>query len=398
MLRIEEQVSPSGPALLQRGFRPFFLGAMCQAVLALALWAGVYLVDWGLPGIGAYDAAAYWHGREMVFGYALAVVAGFLLTAVQNWTGQVTLRDLPLAGLFALWAGARLCAFVGAHPASTVLDLLFELWLAWALAVPLWRAGQWANLGILIPKLILLAVAQAAFALGVLGLWAAGQRLGLFGGFYLILSLVFVMARRVMPFFIERAAAGGCTLRNRPWVDRVSLYGFLGFALLDLAWPDSAAVGVLALALALLHVLRLAGWYHPVIWRRPLLWVLYSAYAWLVAGFLLKAAASWAGVSPFLAVHAFAYGGIGLMSAGMMARVALGHTGRDVHAPPRVLRPVFALLLGGAVVRVLLPLIFPAHYATLIGLSAALWLAAFMLLLGTYAPILLGPRVDGRPG
>ncbi len=97
-------------------------------------------------------------------------------------------------------------------------------------------------------------------------------------------------------------------------------------------------------------------------------------------------------------MHAFAYGGIGLMSAGMMARVALGHTGRDVHAPPRVLSPVFVLLISGAVARVLLPLLFPVYHAPLVGLAAALWLVAFMLLLGTYAPILLGPRVDGRAG
>ena len=398
MLQIEEQQSAPA-ACLQRGFRPFFLGAMAFAVIVMALWLGIYYFHWQFSGLARFGVAAYWHGHEMIFGYALAVVAGFLLTAVHNWTGQPTLSGARLAMLFALWAGARGLSLSAAGTVlAMLLDLLFQCLLLLAIALPLYRAAQWNNFGLLVPKLALLPVAAGVFALGAGGYLEAGMRYGLYGGLYLILSLVLVMSRRVLPFFIERAVGGGLVLRNARWLDRWALALFLAFALADLVAPDGMASGGLALALAALHGWRLAGWHHRVIWRRPLLWVLYLAYAWLIAGFLLKAGAAFAAVMPTLAVHAFAYGGIGMMTAGMMARVGLGHTGRDIHAPPALVAPVFGLLLVGAVIRVLLPLGLPGAYTLLIVLSQLAWLAAFLLLFMAYLPILLRPRVDGRPG
>ncbi len=399
MLHIEEQHTSPAIAWLQRGFRPFFLGAMGYAVVVMALWLGIYVLHWNFSGLATYGVAAYWHGHEMIFGYALAVVAGFLLTAVQNWTGLPTVSGIKLALLFALWAGARFFSLSGGGlPAAVVLDLLFQCLLLLAIALPLYRAAKWGNFSLLVSKLVLLLGAEAAFALGLFGQLGEGLRYGLFGGLYLILSLILVMSRRVLPFFIERAAGGTVRLRNARWLDVSALIAFVLFAIIDLIVPDSLASAGLALLLAALHGWRLAGWHHPVVWRQPLLWVLYLAYGWLVIGFLLKAAAGFGGVMSSLAVHAFAYGGIGMMTAGMMARVSLGHTGRDIYAPPAVLKTVFTLLLTGTVIRVLLPLLMMNAYPLLITLSQLLWLVAFLLLFMAYLPILLRPRLDSRPG
>jgi uncharacterized protein involved in response to NO len=162
--------------------------------------------------------------------------------------------------------------------------------------------------------------------------------------------------------------------------------------------PDSLPVALLSAVLAGLHLLRLAGWYTRGIWRIPLLWVLFAGYGWLIVAFVLKAAVYFPGVSPYLALHAFAYGGIGMITLGMMARVTLGHTGRDLSSPPAVLTPAFAILFAGTVTRVLVPLLDPGHYTAWIGLAQGLWIIAFALFVWAFIPMWLQPRVDGKPG
>jgi uncharacterized protein involved in response to NO len=157
-------------------------------------------------------------------------------------------------------------------------------------------------------------------------------------------------------------------------------------------------VAALALVQVVLHSIRLQGWYHPLIWKNPLLWVLYLAYAWLILGFILKFLSLLLGISPWLAVHAFAYGGIGMMTLGMMARVSLGHTGRDVANPPTVLSGLFALLGLGAFIRVFLVWWLPNLQAVWVLTAQFLWMAAFAGLIWVYAPMWLQARIDGRPG
>ena len=172
---------------------------------------------------------------------------------------------------------------------------------------------------------------------------------------------------------------------------------FVGAALLE--WIGfRGALAVLAGLLFVLHLVRLLGWHNAGIWHKPLLWILYLAYAAMVAGFALKTGVYLFGLSPFLALHAFAVGGIGLMTLGMMTRVALGHTGRDVFDPPPVLKLVFALLLAAALVRVVLPLLAEAHYVVWVGLSQWLWIGAFLVYFLVYFPILTRPRIDGQDG
>ena len=173
---------------------------------------------------------------------------------------------------------------------------------------------------------------------------------------------------------------------------------FLAFSISDIFSPESFVTAILGVSLVVLHGTRLFGWYHPAIWKKSLLWVLLVGYAWIVIGFVLKVAAIIFGISPFLALHAFAYGGIGMVTAGMMARVSLGHTGNNVFDPPKILNVIFALLFAGAVVRVILPIFMNKYYLHLIGLAQALWVIAFLIFFIKYAPMLIKARVDGRYG
>jgi len=397
-MQILDRSTPRGPAWLRLGFRPFFLAAGGFAVLAMLVWFAAYAAGRSLPfaGLGAVS----WHAHEMIFGYGMAVATGFLLTAVRNWTGIPTLRGAPLLALLVFWLLARLLLLLGDARllgAAASFDLLFGTLLVAAISVPIVRKRLWSNLAI-VGKIVLLVISNLVFYLGVAGTLEQGVYWGLYSGLYLLVALIFTLSRRVLPFFIERGVDGKIELYNNKWIDIASLVLFLGFWVAELIRPNGPVVALLAGLLFVLHLVRLLGWYNAGIWSKPLLWVLYLAYAAMVAGFALKAGVYLFGLSPFLALHAFAVGGIGMMTLGMMARVALGHTGRDVFDPPPVLKLVFTLLFAAALVRVLLPLLAAAHYAVWVGLSQWLWIGAFVVYFLVYFPILTRPRIDGQDG
>ncbi|WP_438951466.1 NnrS family protein [Porticoccus sp.] len=225
-----------------------------------------------------------------------------------------------------------------------------------------------------------------------------GERLGLYVGFYMIITLVLIMARRVIPFFTERGVGYSVTLKNYRWIDLSIPPLMVAFVVAEVADAGHLLSAVLAGALLLLNSIRLVGWYTSGIWRKPLLWVLHVAYMLLTLAFGLKVASVLWGLSPFLAVHTFALAGIGLMTLGMMARVSLGHTGRDLSEPPPQVQWMFLLLCIAIVLRVLLPLLFPAHYPLWIILSQLSWILSFALFALCYIPILVSSRIDGRPG
>lgn len=383
---------------MRLGFRPFFLAAGGYAVISILIWYAAYVLGWSFPFVDL--APVTWHAHEMVFGYSLAVVAGFLLTAVRNWTGIPTLKGMPLLLLFVFWLCARLFMLVGGAGflvAAASFDLLFLAVLSAAIAAPILQTRQWHNAAI-VGKLILLLASNLVFFLGVSGRLEEGVYWGLYSGLYLIIALILTISRRVLPFFIEKGVAYPVELRNSKAVDIASMVLFLGFWIADLAWPNGLSVGLLAAALFCLHLWRLLGWYTAGIWAKPLLWVLYLAYAAIIAGFALKLAACFTDISPSLALHAFAVGGIGLMSIGMMTRVALGHTGRNVLEPPPLLFWVFVLLCAALIARVALPMLFQQHYALWIAMSQWLWLSAFLIYFIRYFPILTRPRIDGQDG
>ncbi len=398
-MQIQETSTAHRFALHHLGFRPFFLLAGWFSVVTMALWLWLYHID---PTVlPLHDMTSItWHAHEMIYGYAMAVIAGFLLTAVRNWTNVDTLRGAWLLLLALLWLLARIAPFIDqpyAIKAMIILDLGFNLGLCAAVLHPIVKVRQWEQLAVW-TKLTLLLLGNLLFYLGVLGIFADGLRWGLYTGLYIVLSLVLMMARRVIPFFIEKGVGYTVTLTNRRWVDIGSLILMLIFLVVEVYIPMPLVSACTALLLFLLHALRMAGWYTPGIWSKPLLWVLYLAYGWIVLGFAFKGLSYFMSINPMLAVHAFAYGGIGMMTIGMMARVALGHTGRNVFAPPAILLWVFLVFFIGSVTRVLLPLIAPAWYTLWIGVSQVSWIMAFALFSFIYTPMLIKPRIDGCYG
>ena len=398
MLQIEPNPKQYRYALDHLGFRPFFLLGSVFSVISISLWVWIYGFGWQIPvsGFGPVN----WHAHEMIYGYSLAVIAGFLLTAVNNWTGVQTLHGKPLLVLVLLWLVARLMPFVPHQMATLVmatLDIVFLVWLSWEIFKPLHQAKKWEHLGVWV-KLLFMLLGQCFFYLGLFGLLEYGMQWGLYTGLYIIISMVLLMGRRVIPFFVEKGVDGPVELQNYRWVDLSSLLLMLLFWVFAVFVDNKQPFAIVGMALFALHVLRMWGWHTLGIWSKPLLWVLYLAYGWVVLGFLFSALGTIGWISPMLAVHAFAYGGIGMITLGMMARVAYGHTGRNVFDPPKELRFIFALLFVGSVVRVLLPMVWQSHYLNLILISQSLWIVAFMLFLLIYAPLLVKPRVDGRYG
>ncbi len=399
MIRIENPVSDNnGPPFFSRGFRVFFFSAAVFAIAAMLIWllAGPLSIDIALAGL----PAVVWHGHEMVYGYALAVISCFLLTAVSNWTGLATLEQRPLAILWGLWLLARIgygLPFDVTLLIATAADMLFLGGLALAVTRPIVRRRQWKHMG-LISKIWLLLLTQGLFVAGVFGQLEDGIVWGLIGGVYLILGLLFTLARRVIPFFIERGVEESFQPQNPRWIDIASPVLFAIWAALDLFSDQTSAVAVLSLALAGTHSWRLLGWYTPGIWKSPLLWSLFGGYAFLVTGFLLKALTIWQSLPTPLALHAFVAGGIGITTIGMMARVTLGHSGGNIRAPLAGSSAIIASLVISAVIRVFLPLIDAELNDAWVILSQLFWIGGFALFILIYGPLHFRRRLDGRPG
>ncbi|HXG50206.1 MAG TPA: NnrS family protein [candidate division Zixibacteria bacterium] len=381
--------------LFALGFRPFFLLAAALALVVIPYWAAVFAGGLKLEG---YYGPIRWHSHEMIFGYGVAVISGFLLTAARNWTGLPTTAGAPLALLSALWLAARVLPFFhGAvsPPLIAASDLVFLPALTVAIAIPLVRSGERRNL-IFLPILAAMFLADLMVHAEVAGFARGSARPGIFLGLNLIVLLIVIVGGRVIPFFTERAVAGTAPSR-RGAIELLCPASVVAFAAAELLQPGSAITGVLAALAAASNGIRLAGWYTRKIWRLPLLWVLHVGYGWIVTGFCLKMLAAAGAIAPQFAVHAFTVGGIGVLTLGMMARVSLGHTGRPLEpAAPVVLS--FVLINAAAFSRGLMPAVFPGWLSALVALSAALWAAAFLLFLVIYAPILTRPRVDGRAG
>lgn len=383
--------------ILALGFRPFFLAAGLSAVLTLLVWLAMLH---GAVAMDGYYAGTTWHAHELLFGYGLAAIAGFLLTAVRNWTGLATATGAELGALVLLWTLGRVAPLLPL-PAILVaiLDLSFPALLALSLFKPLWQGPNPANRAFLalLGGMCLAALLVHLQALGLTAHTAlAGDRLML----GLILLTLLVVAGRVMPFF-TRTAISDTAPRSNPWVERLTF----GLALLwigadsstQLGLPVAVPAALLALSLALVQGLRLAGWHDRRVWGIPLLAVLYSGYLWLILGLGLNGLAHLSLLQPFPALHALTIGAIGVFTLGMMARVTLGHTGRAMVAS-RLTVIAFAALNLAALVRVFGPLAWPSAYGHWLIGSGFLWVLAFGLFLWVYAPLLVRPRIDGRPG
>jgi len=383
---------PQGLPFLRLGFRPFYVGGALLAALIVPLWVAIFL---GWLKLTPASQPLLWHAHEMLFGFAVAIIVGFLMTAGKAWTGLATPRGPTLAALALLWLGARVASVTGPYVAYAVLDMALLPIAAAILVTLLLRARNYRNLPIGL-ILALLAGANLVFHLAVLGLLNLSAMTPLYAGLALIIMIECVMGGRVIPAF-TMAVTPGLKLVAPVWLERVTLgVTGLGLALWVLAPPSVIGLIVLGLASGL-QVRRLLAWRFGVTLKRPILWILHAAYAWIPVGLALLALAQMGWVPVSTGVHALAVGATGGLIIGMITRTARGHTGRPLAvAGPEVM--AYALVMTAAVLRVFLPLLAPVLYASALVASAALWSAAFSIYLWIYTPWLMSTRLDGKDG
>ncbi len=387
----------SKTALLNLGFRPFFMGAAVFSIISIAFWMGIYTFQ--IPLIVGISYVQ-WHAHEMIYGFGMAVIAGFLLTAVKNWTGIQTLHGLGLLALFTLWALARILFLFGTPFVfiAAIFDIPFILFLTNALVYPVVKAQQLKKQFRIIGILVFMTIGNILFYLGVVGFVEQGMYWSIYGGLYLVIGLIIIMGRRVIPFFIETGVGYPVKLFNSKWLDVTTPLLYLAFFIVEIFFGNRYLSALLSAALFIMISVQVVGWHTIEIWKKPLLWSLFVAFLFIDLGFLLIALIPFTDLPNIRVIHAFSFGGIGVMTLSMMARVTLGHTGRNVQNPPGAMTWAFVALIVGAVVRVILPLIAADHYLIWIAVSQILWITAFLIFVVVYAPMLIKPRIDGQFG
>jgi uncharacterized protein involved in response to NO len=382
---------PPGLALWQLGFRPFYLLASVFASLSIALWSLQFTGLLGTP----YLAGPLWHAHEMLFGFALAVVVGFLFTAGRNWSNQPTPTGVPLMALAALWVAGRILVLTPYGWAAAIANAAFPLAAAVALAIPFWAARNGRNY-FFVALLALIGIAQLGVHLAQLGVLEVPPWAGVQIGLDALLFIMAVMAGRVVPMFTNNAIATAGAER-RAVVEKAALGSVLALLAADAARLDAVPMAaVLGVALAA-HTARWMLWKPWRTTRVPLVWVLHLAYAWIPLYLVLRAAAELGALPPSPATHALTVGAVGGLVIGMMTRTARGHTGLRLQAD-RFDVASYVLVFVAAAVRVGVPLAAPAWTSAAILASGACWSLAFALYAVRYAPRLARPRVDGRPG
>lgn len=391
--------------ILSYGFRIFFLAAAGWGVVAMVLWLAWLAVHLNGADFAVMSIALppfQWHAHEMVFGFGLAAVAGFLLTAVPNWVGGKPIRGLPLALAAGAWLAGRLAiGFSSWLPAVLVVavDALFPLLLAGMLARQIIPARQPRNLGVVLVVSLLgtLQVLSLADGLALLDnpLAQAPARVGV----ELLVLLIAVIGGRITPAFTRNwlnKRGHAVTVAMGTWLDRGAVAVTAAAVLADAAGaPDPVRAALFAAAGCAL-LARLSRWHGARTLSEPLLWVLHLGYALVAAGFLLMSAAVLGLLVESTALHLWTVGAVGVMVVGVMSRVALGHTGRALVAS-RPTAIAYALLVAAAVVRVAGPALAPALYTPALLAAAVLWLAALALFLMDYAAILAQERPVSGP-
>ncbi|WP_299655775.1 NnrS family protein [uncultured Jannaschia sp.] len=379
----------AGPAVLSFGFRPFFLLGGLWAAVAMVVW--IVMLSGAAPLPTLFDPVA-WHAHAFVFGYLGAVIGGFLLTAVPNWTGRLPVTGWGLGALALLWLAGRVgvgtSIWIGPLAAGA-LDLAFPVCLGAVLLREVVSGRNWRNL----PVLALLAVFAAANGLfHVEGGVGAGARLGLATG---LMMIAFVGGRIVPSFTRNWLVKQGVDARPSPPMqgfDKVSLAVTAAALLVWVAWPWHVPTGAALIVAGGLQVLRLARWRGH--WTRvePLVWVLHAGYAFLPLGALVMGAAILAPdrVAPAAAQHLWMAGAVGLMTLAVMTRATLGHTGRALSAGPAT-TAIYLAVIGATLVRFGAGL-WPAAASGLHAVSGTLWIAAFAGFAAIYGPMLLRPK------
>lgn len=384
---------PPQPALFSYGFRPFFLFGALFAGVSVPLWLLDYL---GIMPLPAQFPARDWHIHEMLFGYVGAIIAGFLFTAVPNWTGRLPIAGMPLMGLSALWLAGRLALLAGGSLswiAAMAIDCGFLAAIAATMAREIVAGRNWRNLKVLVPVLVLFA-ANVLFHVEVH--WSGASDYGQRLAFAAILTLIMVVGGRIIPSFTRNwLAKQGSRALPVPFgrFDAVCIAAGVMALLCWVAAPDWLPAGLTLCFAGALHLARLSRWAGLATWRAPLLAILHIAYGFLPLGLLATGTAilrpGW--LSAATGAHLLGIGAMGGMTLAVMMRASAGHTGRDLTAGPGLLS-VFAALLASAGLRVW------AGEAGLgsvpaMWLSASCWMLAYLGFAVLVGPWLIAPKL-----
>ena len=380
-------------AFLGRGFRPFFLLGAIYGVMSIFFWAGFYAGYVTPPSVMADPVS--WHAHEMIYGFAVAIIAGFLLTAVANWTGGAPVRQMQLAGLCMLWLTGRIVVnFNLSLPfwLFCVLETAFIPALAVSLAIPLlkrWNKRNFVFMGLL----------SALFACDISFLMSE-NRLYLHIALLMIAAMISLVGGRVIPAFtVSALRLRGIKLYQTDQM-RTDIAALASLVILALLLVFTGAGNVLfgsaAIVSGLIHAARMRHYHTYKAVCDPMLWVLQAGYLWLLSALLLLGLSGF-GIVPFsLALHALTAGAIGTMTLGMMCRVTLGHTGREIKASSMTTASFVLMIFAGAL-RVSGPLFFPEHVNAWIISSALIWSVCFAIYAFIYAPMLLQSRPESTP-
>jgi uncharacterized protein involved in response to NO len=395
----ESQTAHAIPPVLRLAFRPLFLGGTLFSIIIIAWWSYFWLNPFNWQ---PYGGPIWWHGHEMLFGFGASIVVGFLLTAVQTWTGVIGLRGRPLLVLALAWLLGRLLLAFGARlPLWLVMagDLLFLIFAAIAMAYPVFRAKQRQNM-IFVPILAILALLNGISHWGVVTNQPEVAQLSLHGAIMMFVLIIAILGGRVIPFF----TANGAGVEKKPpikWLEIVSIVSimllvavaFFGFNKV----PSNLLLAFSGIA-AIANGWRFLRWNGQHCAKIPLLWSLHLSYAFIPLGLIVLALFA-AGHTSSLsaAMHCFTAGAMGGMILAMISRVTLGHTGRPLQ-PPKLMSLGYIAIIVGAILRVVFPGWFPDGSSWAIGLAGGLWVLGYGIYVFYYGPMLVSTRADGRPG
>ncbi len=394
-----DQKDPALPVLLRLAFRPLFLLGGAFSCVALVLWGGALA---GQFTFNPYGNMLFWHSHEMIFGFVCAIVVGFLLTAVQNWTSIPSIKGKKLAVLVFIWLLARILMLMSYTPQWLMLsvDILFLPLAGYWLAKPIIAVGQTRNL-FFVPLIMLLSATNLFMHLGVILQIPALYSHGFMSAIWLITLLMSLLGGRVIPFFTANATKTA-KVEPLPVVEYTSLGLTVFICLLSVVgaiqYVPNGVTGGLLIMCALAHVVRAWRWRFKLTLKIPLLWSLHVAYWFIPLGiFLIALSYLTSSISISTAFHALTVGAMGNMILSMMARVSLGHTGRQLIVRHTIII-AFVLILIAALVRVLAGVFLTNFSHYFIFASVIAWCLAYGVFVLVYFPILTKPRADGKPG
>lgn len=379
-----------GPALFSYGFRPFFFFGAVYAGAIVLVWLPVF---YGEIELRSAFAPRDWHVHEMLFGYIAAVIAGFLLTAVPNWTGSLPLQGRPLMLLFSVWLAGRVAVSLSAGigwSTAAAIDLLFLILLATAAAREIVAGKKWSNLPV-VGVVSLLAGINLAFHLEAH--FAGIAQYSARAGVAVVIVLVALIGGRIIPSFtrnwLARQAPGRMPVPfNR--FDAVTMVMTVPVLVLWIVLPLERATGAMLLACGVLHIVRFLRWCGHRTFSDRLVLILHVAYAFIPIGFLISALSAFGLILPSAGIHAWTGGAIGAMTLAVMSRATLGHTGRRLEASLAT-HAIYALAVTAAAARICA--VFEVDHAGILLVVAGIaWAAAFIGFAAAYAKALWSPR------